>query len=170
MLSPHFYHVFRHMEWADALIWSTIMESDKAASNQYIKATYFHLHVTQHSFLNAWLGKPFERWDQAAFQTARHIAKWGRDFHMQVPDFLVGLEDEDLDEPTILPWARFFARTLGRDPAETTLRETMQQLPSHSMHHRGQILRQIRELGLKPPTADYIAWVWQDRPEADWPI
>lgn len=170
MLSPHFYDVFRHMEWADALIWSAILESEKAATDSYIQATFFHQHSTQHSFLNAWLGRPFERWDQAGFPTARDIASWGRDFHIQMPDFLVGLEDEELEAPFVLPWTRFYARALGRDPAETTLRETMHQLPSHSMHHRGQIMRQMRELGMKPPTADYIVWVWQDRPEADWPI
>lgn len=170
MLSHHFFDVYRHMEWADALIWSAIMESDKAAADEYILSSFFHLHVTQHSFLNAWKGRPFERWDQANFPTPKHIAKWGYDFHMEVPAFLVGLEEEELDEPSILPWARFMARSLGHDPAETTLRETMQQLPSHSMHHRGQIMRRLRELEIKPPTADYILWVWQDRPEAEWPL
>jgi hypothetical protein len=28
--------------------------------------------------------------------------------------------------------------------------------------------RRLRELGVEPPLSDFIAWIWMDRPEADW--
>jgi uncharacterized damage-inducible protein DinB len=169
MLTTHFFDVFRHMEWADARIWSAVRQSEKASRDTYIVDSFFHQHTTQHSFLNAWLGRPFVRWNREDFPTVGAIQIWGQEFYEEVPGFLLGVEEEDLMMPSVLPWARFMARVLGHDPEETTLMETLQQLPSHAMHHRGQIMRRMRELDIKPPTADYILWVWQGRPEPEWP-
>lgn len=128
-----------------------------------------HIHEAQHAFLDAWEGRPLERRKREDFETSAALRSWGKDFHSKVRAFLVTVSEEDLSRPKILPWARYFARTLGFEPQDTTLLETIHQLASHSMHHRGQIIRRLRELGETPPTADYIAWVWSKKPEANWP-
>jgi uncharacterized damage-inducible protein DinB len=38
----------------------------------------------------------------------------------------------------------------------------------HSAYHRGQVASQLRELGGEPPLTDFVAWIWLDRPPADW--
>jgi uncharacterized damage-inducible protein DinB len=38
----------------------------------------------------------------------------------------------------------------------------------HSSYHRGQVAQRLRELGEEPPLSDFIAWIWMDRPGADW--
>lgn len=170
MLSSHLYDTYRHMEWADALIWTAVAESERLVEDEYIIASFFHLHATQHSFLDKWMGRPFVRWKQDEFDGAAAVRHWGELFHSEVTGFLAQVDEDQLDEPCILPWAPYMARVLGHDPAETTLRETMHQVSSHSMHHRGQIMRRFRELGETPPTADYIVWVWKERPEAEWDL
>jgi len=42
------------------------------------------------------------------------------------------------------------------------------QVAMHSSHHRGQVARRLRELGVESPLTDYIAWIWMSRPVADW--
>ncbi len=169
MLSEHIKDVFHHMEWADATAWSAVMEFDAAARDEYVAETMFHIHQAQHSFLNVWLGKPMERVKREDFATVRDICAWGEQFHRDVAVFLESVTDSRMDEPCVLPWAAFFSRTLGRDPDETTLQDVLHQLPSHSMHHRGQVIRRIRELGQKPPLVEFIAWAWAGRPSAEWP-
>lgn len=43
------------------------------------------------------------------------------------------------------------------------------QVAAHSVHHRAQINRRIRELGLEPTLGDYIGWIWRGGPEPQWP-
>jgi hypothetical protein len=57
----------------------------------------------------------------------------------------------------------------GRDIASPTLAETILQVASHSTYHRGQVNTRLRQLGAEPPLVDYVAWIWFDRPAADWP-
>src|SRR3712207_8793108 len=40
--------------------------------------------------------------------------------------------EEDLARPAVMPWASGFAEYLGREPAVTTLAETMTQVTLHS--------------------------------------
>jgi len=41
--------LIQHMEWADALVWTTVMASPAAASNDAIRDRLHHLHHTQHA-------------------------------------------------------------------------------------------------------------------------
>lgn len=169
MIIPHLKSQYVHMEWADALVWRSVMESPTAATDQYCLDTFMHIHEAQHAFLDAWLVRPLVRRKREEFETPVAICALGRSFHHGVRAYLGTVAESDLGQPKVLPWARYFGRTLGFEPQDTTLLETLHQLTSHSMHHRGQIIRRLRELGETPPTADYIAWVWSKKPEANWP-
>lgn len=168
MLIDHFKDVYRHMEWADSMIWQAVLDAEDVRDDEFAQRSLFHIHEVQHSFLNAWSGKPMERFAQDGFGDARAVREWGKAFYGDLDAFLTGLDASQLAESHVLPWAKFFARRLGRDAAETTLIETMHQLGSHSMHHRGQVMRRMRELGVAPPGLDYIVWAWMGRPEPVW--
>ena len=57
---------------------------------------------------------------------------------------------------------------IGRPPVPIPFGDMVFQVASHSVHHRAQINRRIRELGGDPPFIDYVAWAWLGEPEADW--
>ncbi|NNE71660.1 MAG: damage-inducible protein DinB [Rhodothermales bacterium] len=169
MMTSHIRDVFRHMEWADSRVWSAVLTAESTRVDDQVWKTLHHIHETQHAFLNVWLELPFRRWNLDDFKTPGEIAAWGMSFHESAIPFLAALEESVLDKATILPWAKYFARTLGKEPEPTTLADTLHQLTSHSMHHRGQVARRIRELGEAPPMLDYIGWVWAGRSAPSWP-
>jgi uncharacterized damage-inducible protein DinB len=70
--------------------------------------------------------------------------------------------------PLAMPWAAQIAERLGRSIGTTTIGEACFQVTSHSTYHRGQVNARLRELGAEPPLVDYIAWLWFDRPAAEW--
>ena len=168
-MKKHFQDVFRHMEWADALVWQAVLKAEDAVSEEYVLDTLMHIHESQHAFLDFWEGRPLVRTKRSDIGTATDLMEWAKRFHAGATAVLNAKKDSDYDLPAVLPWAKYFGRSLGFEPEATTLRETLHQLVSHSMHHRGQIIRRLRELGHVPPATDYIVWVWGKRPGAAWP-
>ncbi|NQV72310.1 damage-inducible protein DinB [bacterium] len=169
-MKDHFQDVFRHMEWADALVWNAVLASTEAVSEEYVLDTLKHIHEAQHSFLDFWIGRPLKRTKRSDIGSATDLMEWAKRFHSEAPAALDQKTETDFNLPSVLPWARYYARTLGFEPQITTLGETLHQLVSNSMHHRGQIIRRLRELDIIPPTTDYIVWVWGKRPGASWPV
>ena len=165
MIYSQLHDVFRHMEWSDSRIWATVLESEKARSDRYILETLHHIHETQHAFLSAWLHGTFRRWKLDSFETATDLAAWGLGFHSAVRAYTEGLTEASIENVIVLPWAHYFTPELGQEPGPTTIGETLHQLPSHSMHHRGQVARRLRELDVPPPMLDYIFWVMGGRPQ-----
>ena len=170
MTSAHFIDVFLHMECADAQVWSAVLDSEVAKSDDQVLKTLHHIHESQHAFLNAWLDRPFQRWKLEEFEGPSALAIWGKEFHISVRPFVEELNDDLMGAELVLPWAKYFSDALGHEPEPTTLRETLHQLPSHSMHHRGQVASRLRELGETPPLMDFIVWVWGGRPTPSWPV
>jgi len=170
MLISHLKDAFLHMKWADALIWKSVLAEASAAGDEEVLDILAHLHITQHSFLNAWLNRPFERWKRADFDSTKALLLWAESFYTPGGQYLDSLSQDDLKSAMVLPWAKYFGRQLGKEPVDTTSLETIHQLISHSMHHRGQVAKRIRHLGGAPPLTDYIGWVWMGRPKAEWPL
>lgn len=79
-----------------------------------------------------------------------------------------GLSAEALTKTIEIPWTKYFEDRIDGPAGPVTLGESIYQVVSHSMYHRGQANRRLRELGAEPPLVDYIAWLWFDRPEPDW--
>lgn len=169
MLANHFKQAYQHMEWADATVWTTVLGETDASSDLFIAKTLFHIHDVHHAFLNVWQERPFERFKYEDFDGLKSIHHWGLAFYAKLPATLDSLTDARMEEACLLPWAKFYGRALGSDPQETTLKDTLQQLTGHTMHHRGQVLRRMRELSIAPPTIDYIVWVWSGCPSAEHP-
>jgi uncharacterized damage-inducible protein DinB len=169
MLVAHFKDLYLHMHWADAMMWNVIARTESALSDDSILDTFLHLHETQHAFLRTWHDEPFKRRTRDDFSSASSLMAWGRQFHESVQPFVDQLNEDEMDQPAVLPWAKWFVQASGRDPEITSLSETLHQVTSHSMHHRGQIARRTRVLGMTPPSLDYIVWVWEGRPSARWP-
>jgi uncharacterized damage-inducible protein DinB len=160
--------LYRHMEWADALIWSAVADAAAARSDSKVRTTLYHVHLVQHAFLRTWRGEaretPFPTFDEL-----HGVMGWARSFHREAAGFIPGLEAEDLAKPMPLAWSSMVEQAIGRAPETTTIGDTVLQVALHSIHHRGQLNVRLRELGATPPLLDYIAWIWYDRPAAEWP-
>jgi uncharacterized damage-inducible protein DinB len=159
--------LFRHMQWADALVWNAVLPNADAAADERLRELLFHLHLVQRLFLTVWKEEAFKSPPESPdLATVRESA---RSYYADLEAFLSQMDELMLTNVVVLPWAARFAERLGRAPATPTLAETLLQVVMHSTYHRGQVNARLRALGGEPPLTDYIAWVWFGRPEAEWP-
>lgn len=160
--------LYRHMQWADATVWTSVITSSSGQTDSKLQGYLYHLHMVQRAFLRTWHGEPRET-PYPTFNDAQSLMLWGRTYYSEALTYLGTLSDEKLQEPMVMPWAGMVEKRLGQAPEITTVGETALQVVLHSLYHRGQINARLREVGVEPPLVDYIAWVWVGRPEADWP-
>ncbi|HVF68323.1 MAG TPA: DinB family protein [Pyrinomonadaceae bacterium] len=157
-----------HMEWADAQVWTASLSSAGAGEDAQLRAKLSHTHGVQRAFLCVWRGVTVAR-PPADPPDLRATLAVARANYGDLARFVSTLGEEDLARPAVMPWAGGFSEFLGREPAVTTLAETMTQVAMHSTYHRGQVNTRLRELGVEPALTDYIAWLWFGRPEPAWP-
>ncbi|MCI0491051.1 MAG: DinB family protein [Blastocatellia bacterium] len=160
--------LYRHMEWADASVWTSVLASENGSADGKLREYLYHLHMVQRAFLRLWRDELRDT-PYPTFEDAESLMDWARAYYGEVFAHLETLGDEKLSEPMPLPWASMIEEQLGRPPEPTTIGETALQVVLHSLYHRGQINARLREAGGEPPLVDYIAWVWSGRPAADWP-
>ena len=161
--------LFRHMEWADARVWTAALGADAAVADPELRDRLQHTHVTQRAFLDVWTGQPVGRYQELRFPSLHELYDWARPYYAAVAAFLGDVHTEHLSSPTLVPWARYFAQERGGAVGTTTLGETLFQVTAHSAYHRAQVNTRLRALGVTPPLVDYIAWLWLERPEPQWP-
>ena len=158
-----FPELFAHQEWADSIVWSAIDRNDAAKSDTRIRDLLAHMHGTQHAFYAVWTKGELNYRAASSFASLDELLQYAHAFHSRVHDFVASVTD--IDRPAVMPWARRFRK----DAVDTTMRDTLMQLPMHSTYHRGQINARLREVGGEPPLTDYIGWIWMARPAPQWP-
>jgi uncharacterized damage-inducible protein DinB len=164
-----FGELYRHMEWADALIWQAVLQSEAARGDEKILEKLRHIHRTQQFLLKVWRAEAvdFRKSEDCALLDELALV---RRYYVTVLELLEATGEETLSSELRVPWADYFAKRTGRErAAPTTLGETMFQAVAHSNYHRGQLNTRLRELGAEPPLCDYIAWIWLGRPVPVWP-
>jgi uncharacterized damage-inducible protein DinB len=160
--------LYRHMEWADAAVWTAVLASESAPRDAKLRERLYHLHLVQRAFLRTWHNEPRET-PYPTFDEMSSLMLWAHTYYGEAFAELATLSDEKLSKPMPVPWAAMVARRLGRPPETTTLGDTVLQVALHTHYHRGQINARLREVGGEPPLVDYIAWVWLGKPAPDWP-
>ena len=166
--APHLIELARHMTWADAEVWKAVLASPRAASDARIGDTLHHIHLVQHIFHQAWTGAPFAVRERKEFATPGDLAAWGQDANSAIGTFLHGARPEDLDRTFRMPWAIHFEERSKQTAGAHTLAESVLQVMLHTQHHRGQVCMRLRDVGVEPPTVDFILWLWTGRPAAEW--
>jgi uncharacterized damage-inducible protein DinB len=154
----------RHMAWADATVWSAVLAAPQAADDEKIADTLHHIHLVQHIFVQAWTGAEFALRERKEFATLADIAAWGSDGRRGVLSFVEGVTSDQLAEERRMPWAAFFEDRSKQTAGVHTLGESVLQVFLHTQHHRGQVCMRMREVGVVPPTIDFILWLWSGRP------
>jgi len=162
--------LYRHMEWADARMWGAVFAlPTEAQGDERLRYLCHHIPVVQDAFLKLWTDAPMVHPELGEFEDLAALRAWNRAYYPKLHAFLETVDEAALARGRDLPWAAEIAHRVGKAPEPTTLAEMMTQVPAHSLHHRGQLAARLRELGGEPPLIDFIAWVWFDRPGAEWP-
>jgi uncharacterized damage-inducible protein DinB len=167
MLPQELRGLVRHMEWADALVWRSVLAVPQAHTDTRMRESLYHLHVVQWAYLHIWRGEPLDAPELESFKDLTAVHAWGHDYYRQALPYLDTLELEELQRQVQFPWAEQLAERFG-SARPATLAETILQITSHTMYHRGQVNTRVRELGGEPRLADFIAWIWMGRPDAEW--
>ncbi|HKH44833.1 MAG TPA: DinB family protein [Thermoanaerobaculia bacterium] len=164
----HLRDLTRHLEWADAAVWQTVLGSSAVSGDVNLAKTLHHVHLVQHIFSQAWVGVPFQVRDLADLPDAAALIAWGREAHTRIHAFLSAADPQEMERPLHLPWAAQFEQRANRPAQPLTIGDSVLQVALHTAHHRGQVCTRLRELGAEPPLVDFIAWAWSGKPEADW--
>lgn len=160
--------LFTHMEWADALVWRVTLGDPAVRGDAFAVDSLVHLHMVQRAHLAAWRGEEILTPTRGDFAGLLEIRDWARAYHPDATAFLDGLREDSLHEQIPLPWEELIEEQIGGPMAPATLGDLMFQVAAHSLHHRAQVNRRIRELGGDPPMVDYIGWVWRGQPDPQW--
>lgn len=157
-----------HMEWADSTVWGIVPAPNVTEPDPRLKQLLFHIHYTQLAFTNLWTGAPREPHTADEFATLAAIRDWARPVYPRIAGYFATLAEERLSETLVMPWSRFYAERVGKQPEPTTIADTLLQAALHSIHHRAQVSARLREMGIDPPMIDFVAWVWGGRPAPRW--
>jgi len=154
-----------HAEWADSVVWKAVLALGEEDAE--LRSKLHHLHLVQWSYLHIWRGEPVRPRELATFQRLSAIRGWAREYYRELTAYLAGLQPSALAREVRFPWADRLVQQFGvAKPASWG--ESVVQVAMHNSYHRGQVARRIREQGGESPLSDYIAWIWQGRPGADW--
>ncbi|HEV7378072.1 MAG TPA: DinB family protein [Pyrinomonadaceae bacterium] len=160
--------LFRHMEWADSVVWTAVSASPEATDDATLSDRLLHIHLVQRGFLLVWkgIGSPPQT---PNFPESQSLARWARQYYGELTEYLGNLSGRELARPLPIPWAQMIEARQGQAAKVATLGESLTQVVMHSTYHRGQVNLRLRELGCDPPLTDYIAWVWLGKPHPSWP-
>jgi uncharacterized damage-inducible protein DinB len=163
--------LMRHMEWADASVWRSVLAHPPAVQDERLRNLLLHLHGVQRAFLAMWTGKPLEFPPSGAAAVSVDLVPEQpkvRAYYQELHPAVAVFDDATLQRPIVTPGLKRYEEQMGRRFDAPTLAETMLQVASHSTYHRGQVNARLREVGGEPPIVDYIAWIWFGRPAPDW--
>lgn len=160
-------NLFRHMEWADAMVWSVVLRSDTASHDSDVIKRLRHSHTVQHAFLNTWKGNQHVP-NAGDSLTLLELFEWARNFHVMAKEYVESLNEQSLEKQIVVPWSRGVEARIGRPASITTLADTALQTVLHSTQHRGQVTLRLHELGLDRLLTDFIVWLWLGQPKPEW--
>jgi uncharacterized damage-inducible protein DinB len=154
-----------HCEWADAQVWNSVLTLPGADAE--LRGKLHHLHMVQWAYLQIWQGTPVTPCELDSFATDGQLRAWARDYYRELTSYLATVGDDATVEAVRFPWADRLVKRFG-GAVHATWAESVLQVAMHSTYHRGQVARRLRELEVEPPLTDFIAWIWQGRPLAEW--
>ncbi len=153
--------LFRHMHWADSLMWKSAFETPEAVEDRAIRERLHHIHLSQNAWLRIWRGETVDAKAGESFDLDR-LSRWAHEYHKAVSNYVECLQETDLERAIVVPGAE-------NEAIKPKLGETMIQITTHTSYHRGQVVARLRELEGVPNQTDFIRWVWSGKPQAEWP-
>ena len=156
-----------HMEWADALTWRSVRDLPSAQTDARLRYLLHHIHIVQLVYMQAWRGDPFRVTELSSYPDLSSLFEWSRPYYAVAREFGESVDESRFDRPIEFPWGEEIKKRFGTvTPA--TLAESAWQVFSHTIYHRGQVATRVREIGGEPAVVDFLLWVWQGKPTAQW--
>ena len=153
--------LYAHMAWADAVHWHVVGKHEAAREDDAVRGRIHHIVKVQRAFHSLIRGEAPKFRELSDYGSLDEVHTEVVSFHEEAGGFLESADEARLGAEIEVPWFR--------DPVcRVSTKEAMTQVAMHSQNHRGQNATRFRELGLKPPTTDYIVWLWKDRPKPRW--
>lgn len=159
--------LFRHMEWADSLIWRSILSTEAAVADRAVMERLHHVHVVQRIYLQMWRGTPDRGREFATFADLAEVSAWAQEYYRDLGAFVEHIDSQTLSRQVDVPWADELVKWFG-EARPATVQETIVQVAMHTSHHRGQLCTMIRSHNGEPPLVDFIGWIWMGKPLATW--
>lgn len=155
-----------HLIWADIKVWDCVLSNETLSDDKSIRNALFHSHMTQDAFYHTWTSKEFDIPRNESFEEIDSVKKYADRVLTNIKNYSAKLNKLNIDKTIDVPWSKYFQKSAGKKPGETTLGDTILQAIMHTTYHRGQINKRIRELEVDPPLVDYIIWLWDGKPKA----
>ncbi len=161
-MSSYLDELYAHQEWADAEHWRAFEANPAALADQAIRERLLHIHLVQHGFL--WVTGPrtaefaFKKGED--FLSMADLKTYARQGLNDLGDLLKKTDHGRMEEIIEVPWFK--------PPAKISVRQALTQAVMHSHYHRGQNATRLRELGGVPPITDFIVWLRNRQPAAQW--
>jgi uncharacterized damage-inducible protein DinB len=146
------------------MVWSAVLAAPQTAGDAKIADTLHHIHQVQHIFWQAWTRAQFVVRERKEFAAIEDIVAWGVEARRGVLSFIEQVSAGELAQEMRMPWAGFFEQQAKQPAGVHTMGESVLQVFLHTQHHRGQVCMRMREVGVVPPTIDFILWLWAGRP------
>jgi len=167
MLLTEVRNLFKHMEWADALMWRAVEATSRPEGDKPFIERFYHVHAVHWAYLQIWRGEKVSIPKLGTFADLPALREWARAYYAASPGFLDSIDEAALGRAVTLPWADEIVKRFG-SARPATLGQTMLQVVLHTTHHRGQLATKVRELGTDPPLMDFVAWIWMGQPPPAW--
>lgn len=159
---PYLEELYGHQQWADAEHWRAFSEMPAALDDKAIKDRLFHIHYVQHAF--AWIVGPrssqFSQKKVEDFPDASALKGYAQEGLAELDRILRTTTPDQMEQIIVIPWFN--------PPAKISRRQALTQAAMHSHYHRGQNATRFRELGGVPPMTDFIVWIKNGQPAAQW--
>ncbi len=151
-----------HAEWADAKFFTAWSQSP-ARDSEEMRRRVGHIVGVQGGFLTVLRGQTPGGPPGGPPPSFEELKIRGRKNHDGFCEFGTGLSAEILTETVMIPW-------FPDPPCVVTIAEAIVQVAMHTQHHRGQCMTRLKDLGGQPIDVDWIIWLWQQKPPANWDL
>jgi len=161
-IATYLHELYAHQEWADAEHWRAFEAYPAALADRALRERLHHIHLVQSAFL--WVTR-----DQTAkfvitkvedYQKMADLKIFARKCQSEMAGMLDAMGEARLAEMIEVPWFQ--------PPLKISVRHALTQAAMHSHYHRGQNATRLRELGGVPPGTDFIEWLRNGQPAAQW--
>jgi len=154
--------LYTHQEWADAEHWRAFEAHAAALEDRAIRERLHHIHLVQSAFL--WVTGPrtaqFAVTKADDYPNMADLKTFARELHVEMASMVGRADDARLAEMIEVPW--------WQPTLKLSVRHALMQAALHSHYHRGQNATRLRELGGVPPATDFILWIRNGQPTAQW--
>lgn len=150
-MRKHFKGLFKHTKWANERL--LICLEKEGIKDQKLIKLYSHIVSVETIWLLRIRGlptSPFPIWQTYSIEKLKTMTQESGDNWLR---FLSNHKSATFQEMV------FYQDSKGTKH-ENTIGDILSHVITHGAHHRGQLNVKIRELGIEPPTIDYIYFKW----------